>query len=448
MENSRSRIDRFESELKNRVTAHRSDFDAESMWGKVSPHLPKKDRKRRRFFILFLGVGLLFILVFLIFKDNENVLVEKSAVQTDLSEDDTFQDAFRTHSYGREFDNTVETKPVQEAVTSKQGDRVFLFERGENESVEHVAGEEEVLSSTIVEQKRHNKDHSMRHAISYSKKSVEPEVLWESPMLPTKKNLFSKGLEQEEFVIPEIKVNISSRREWSWLVSVFSGFHYSINKFSGTDESEEWATHREDSEKSIGTLQYGLRMAVTTPWRIGIESGISWVDYYEKLEKEFVESSVIKKPVNERFHTSHGDTLISDTTFVTTSTMRTIRHYNRRSHLSIPLGLNYYRAVKGWVFGGQVGVVFQLPQKFEGRSLTISGDDVEFWEEANDWKYDDRLLLSYTGRLSIGKYIGSGLVLSFEPSFSIGTTNLIASSSGLEQKDRSFGVNISLSKGF
>lgn len=206
-------------------------------------------------------------------------------------------------------------------------------------------------------------------------------------------------------------VPTSSKRAWTF--GLVGSTARNINHPTSLDGS----TTPGITAQETGLYAPSVLLQVQTPiWKgIFAHAGAEWqqlisrVDYTSVQPTQVQETNIVLfrqlNAITGATTEVRGDTLLS------TTATRNVRHYNKSTLVSLPVGLGYGRGYGRWHIGVQLGALFNLRARHSGIKYLADGSLVPIMETENNGLLKDRLGMAWRG--------GVALDYRFTPHFSI-----------------------------
>jgi len=352
---------RLEQDFHSRLNDYSSKIDEDQLWLDIEDRIPKKEKKRRFFIWLFLGIGLLLSLL-LKFSDRTAKQIPSKIEMVDCTSpmqsiDNQKKQSDEVNIYEREAENEI-PKLIKEVSVSD----TYYARRSKivwkNEEKGELQDGSTMSGADMIEEK-------MTSSIAEDEGAIMlgfAEISTRSPQLfPFEKRVLPSQRIQRKRDKPRVK----KRKNQSFMdVSYYAG-----NNGSSLDlEKVEGAINYGEDYFSQGlSLTYKRTFTSNLYWKVGMAYDVSYRKYNDQIQLD----TIVESSAGTQILTSieYGNGVIdteSGIPMVNGVFSREVLNLNTVTTLSLGLGLGYRRTIEKFDVNAEMDVQRSIYQAISG----------------------------------------------------------------------------------
>lgn len=406
------------------------EWDDDSMWTQIKPHIPRENKRNRLLFIILFGfitaVGLyIFPLdtANTIFDDDEvknKTPLPSSDEQTELTSDILANSTIKTSSLSttNEVSNSIEETAINQAPELTDSQSTNQYERAsvkrnapliQKSTIQELTNVEQVPLKTSV---RNTKKSNLYHVSNYQndKDKLLTPLLEQSPIPSTslierlsKKNgeevlSLARGILNTQhiyhisllpkrikgFLIPNKQLDAQDKphRKRRIELELLGGYHNFKNVFSNinTDNIEQLSL-RKNSEQYDPSFLLSFKVFIpirSSKW--SIYAGLNYHAFFERVEHSYINSIdelILSPEASYLLLANQSRFYLSGLLTQTTTTTGRLKLYNETYAATLPIGLRYKIRSGLWSWNIDAGIMLNLAFQQHGEIINLMDQPIE-----------------------------------------------------------------------
>lgn len=488
---------KFENFASSKITQHQSSVDTDALWKAVAPAAPKK--KRRVVFWYFLTgllvMGIVSAILWSVTNTQELEGDSHAAVQPEAalqraeaiskngtsdnrstSEDQTALDQKNDKlkdetNRANDKQKNANVKDVKNTVNAQEENTISFelvnsYNTGQKPASKPIFSESspnetEINHSLNPSVQQENKGTIVRNEIHQLDADVKPSdvhiqrigladvsVQEQETDLTSALSILSIDVEPN---VPDSnqaspKSDPASKHKIIYSIGAYGGISATSSNLTAKQSgSTEYLNARNQTEKQLETIQFGLEIGAEIFKGLTLKSGVevSRIARVFTFNEEVIVVDSVYGLKEIYVNNQTQDTInVYGQTPVITSTQYNKRTYNNISQIDIPVKVGYTFQSGKWRLGMDVGAIINLNTSYTGEILAPDGSFYDLKSDPENW-FETNAGIAFSAGLSVGKMLGSSFEMYLAPVYrspSVFSTD----ANPIEQKHARFGVNLGL----